>query len=580
MGSWQLTRFLIANVIAILSLATFARAEITIERVPLDDGPPALVLKGEFSTNDDPSVFAREVGATGAKIVSFSSGGGNIISAMAYGRMIRSLGLSTMQARSMECSSACALAFVGGINRHAEPGAIGVHQSSFAPEHTLDGQSAVAAVQRVTAHIITYLVEMGIDPRLLQLSLSVPSTDMRYLTATEMQDFKVTTSGEATAASTPSVATTPQPDQPTSVAETTPQNDTREDRARAFLTSYYETWSQSNSQSMNFAESAYADFVTFYDKVQAKSFIVDEKRKFVERWPERAYSPKADTVKVICTDNCQIIGVVEWFARSFSGKTSSGDAEFAFGWDPRTNRIVSESGKVITLDKNVFEPTRIISQWHTENQLCRGGSGDSPETHKACGRRDKLDAKLASVGWCYGRPGEYGYQMNWHQCEGRQSSASNSVQANATRVSAPDPRAYPVEARFSGKTKMPDFKGRDKDFNSFRTRIRNGLKGGPNFAGHYSLIQFGCGTGCSAVIVSDSNTGRPMGFPRGGEDNMYLSLMFRRDSRLIAAQWADTERDKCVIEFFDFKGRAWKPLNRYDVGAVDACYREIGQNLQ
>jgi len=71
-----------------------------------------------------------------------------------------------------------------------------------------------------------------------------------------------------------------------------------------------------------------------------------------------------------------------------------------------------------------------------------------------------------------------------------------------------------------------------------------------------------------------------MGFPRGGEDNMYLSLMFRRDSRLIAAQWADTERDKCVIEFFDFKGRAWKPLNRYDVGAVDACYREIGQNLQ
>jgi hypothetical protein len=41
MGSWQLARFLIANVIAILSLATFARAEIAAERVPLEDGPPA-----------------------------------------------------------------------------------------------------------------------------------------------------------------------------------------------------------------------------------------------------------------------------------------------------------------------------------------------------------------------------------------------------------------------------------------------------------------------------------------------------------------------------------------------------------
>lgn len=550
-----------------------ARADITVERMPISDAPPVIVVTGEFTSTDDPGVLARVVGASGAKIVTFNSTGGNIISAMAYGRTIRSLGLSTLQIRSSECASACALAFVGGVNRHAEPGAIGVHQSSFAPEHTLDGQSAVAAVQRVTAHIITYLVEMGVDPRLLQLSLSVSSDDMRYLTASEMQDFKVTTNGEST------LAQALQPTQSPSMANSEPQKISTEDRARAFLISYYEAWSRPNSHSLSFIGNAYGDIIRFYGKNQTKIFVVDEKQKFAERWPSRAYSPRFETVNVVCSEKCQITGIVEWFARSVAAKTSSGEAEFTFIWDPQDSKIVSEAGQVITLDKDVFEPVRIISQWQTENQACRGGAGDLPETDKACARRENVGEKLTAVGWCYGRAGEYGYQMDWHRCD-PSSSTSNTAQTNASDVKGLDPMTFPAEASYSGKTKMPDFKGRDKDFNVFRTRIRNGLKNGPNFAGHYSLIQFGCGTGCSSVIVSDNNTGRPLSFPRGGEDNMYLSLKFQRNSRLIAAQWANYEQGRCVIEFFDLNGRIWKPLQRLDIGPTEACYREIDQNLE
>ncbi|MCH5141984.1 hypothetical protein JMU72_14360, partial [Mammaliicoccus sciuri] len=60
----------------------------------------------------------------------------------------------------------------------------------------MDGQRAVTAVQMITAHIMTYLGEMGVDARLLQLSLSVPSDDMRYLAASEMKDYKVTFNSE------------------------------------------------------------------------------------------------------------------------------------------------------------------------------------------------------------------------------------------------------------------------------------------------------------------------------------------------------------------------------------------------
>ncbi|MFA1676267.1 hypothetical protein ACDY97_26875 [Rhizobium mongolense] len=37
---------------------------------------------------------------------------------------------------------------------------------------------------------------------------------------------------------------------------------------------------------------------------------------------------------------------------------------------------------------------------------------------------------------------------------------------------------------YQRKTVLPDFKGRDRDFNRFRTRIREGMREGPNFAGH------------------------------------------------------------------------------------------------
>ena len=38
---------------------------------------------------------------------------------------------------------------------------------------------------------------------------------------------------------------------------------------------------------------------------------------------------------------------------------------------------------------------------------------------------------------------------------------------------------------------LPDFSGRDAWAGNYRTRIVEGLRKGPNFAGHYSLIEIG-----------------------------------------------------------------------------------------
>lgn len=64
--------------------------------------------------------------------------------------------------------------------------------------------------------------------------------------------------------------------------------------------------------------------------------------------------------------------------------------------------------------------TTLVALSNDANERCRGGSGDNPETHIACAERTEIGERLAVIGWCYGRQGQAGYQMNWHQC-GRDS---------------------------------------------------------------------------------------------------------------------------------------------------------------
>ena len=570
-------RVLLINICFLFSFSWEASAGILIEQIPMDDAPPVIVLKGAFDLNDDPGTLEQEAKLTGSKLVTFASQGGNIISAMAYGRMIRSLGLSTLQTRSSECASACALAFIGGVTRYAEPGAIGVHQSSFAPDDTMDGQRAVTAVQMITAHIMTYLGEMGVDARLLQLSLSVPSDDMRYLTASEMKDYKVTFNSETISTHTLPATRLTKPAMAEQFAEAGSGSAIlAEEKANALLISYYDTWSDSDALASRFIDTAYAGTISFYGADRSRNYVIEEKRKFTERWPFRAYNPRSETVKITCEENCRITGIVEWYARSVAGKISSGEAEFDFLWNPLDNVIKSETGKVLVLDKGSLTPARIISQWEAEGQRCSSGAGEAGA--KACARKEKLGEKLQAVGWCYRLNSEYSYQKTWRNCSPA-SAESSDAQNNKGQTISYRPQAYQPSGQYLGKTKMPDFKGRDRNFNSFRTRIRNGLKGGPNFSNHFSLIQFGCGTGCSTVIVSDNNTGKPIGFPRGGEEHMYLSLKFHKNSRLIAAQWAHYEQQSCYVELFDFRGSSWKLLNTVRVGELEACYEDIDRHL-
>jgi hypothetical protein len=154
-----------------------------------------VIIRGDFEHDQNLEPIFAQISAFGPDAITFDSPGGNIYAAMQLGRFLRMNGVATVQTRSMECASACSLAFIGGSTRFADPGSIGVHQSSFA----IDGIAAeqVSAIQGITADVLSYLREMGVDDGLLETALRYESHDIRYLSASEMDDFGVTTSSTA-----------------------------------------------------------------------------------------------------------------------------------------------------------------------------------------------------------------------------------------------------------------------------------------------------------------------------------------------------------------------------------------------
>lgn len=85
---------------------------------------------------------------------------------------------------------------------------------------------------------------------------------------------------------------------------------------------------------------------------------------------------------------------------------------------------------------------------------------------------------------------------------------------------------YPAKI-YKGPLADPDF-STDPDAKRFITRITKGCEEGINFAGHYTLITWGCGSPCQSGVVVDRKTGAIY-----GGYGTALGAEFKTDSRLL-----------------------------------------------
>lgn len=122
---------------------------------------------------------------------------------------------------------------------------------------------------------------------------------------------------------------------------------------------------------------------------------------------------------------------------------------------------------------------------------------------------------------------------------------------------------YPVTTVYRGKN-APLILNRET--RTFKTRLREALKGRPNFAGHYILTTWGCGTGCQLGAIIDARSGRAhwLPFPVGQNyevDADFRPVEFRLDSRLIIFSGFRVDRDEeAGARFYKFENGRFKFL--------------------
>lgn len=102
-------------------------------------------------------------------------------------------------------------------------------------------------------------------------------------------------------------------------------------------------------------------------------------------------------------------------------------------------------------------------------------------------------------------------------------------------------KAYPAEV-YTGPLANPDF-STNPDAKAFITRIKEACANGINFAGHYTLVSWGCGTACQSSVVVDRITGRIF-------DGCVTALgsQFKKDSNLIIKNIGALDTDTNLIQ--------------------------------
>ena len=132
-------------------------------------------------------------------VVRLNSGGGSVGAGVALGEIFRARGFATEVGSSKinpesvpipgsengytktpgRCGSACAFAFLGGIERTLDPDSrLGFHRSHFGDTGSEPTRNDA---QKIIAALLLYIVNMGIDARLIVLATEAGPDEVRWI---------------------------------------------------------------------------------------------------------------------------------------------------------------------------------------------------------------------------------------------------------------------------------------------------------------------------------------------------------------------------------------------------------------
>jgi hypothetical protein len=119
-----------------------------------------------------------------------------------------------------------------------------------------------------------------------------------------------------------------------------------------FVRNVLVNWSSPNARALKAMEASYESNVVYFGKTMPLQAVLEDKRRFAQRWPQRAYSIRPGTLAVECVyrvERCTLSGTMEWTTTN-AEKRSTGAATFQYvvgrGADG-TLKIEEETSKVV-----------------------------------------------------------------------------------------------------------------------------------------------------------------------------------------------------------------------------------------
>jgi len=87
--------------------------------------------------------------------------------------------------------------------------------------------------------------------------------------------------------------------------------------AANFVIAQVTGWSSTNTIDLVSLANAYADEVLYYGSARSIQAVLLDKRRIMERWPERVYEVRSEQISVQCVANrCRVHGLVDWKMQS------------------------------------------------------------------------------------------------------------------------------------------------------------------------------------------------------------------------------------------------------------------------
>jgi hypothetical protein len=111
---------------------------------------------------------------------------------------------------------------------------------------------------------------------------------------------------------------------------------------------------------------------------------------------------------------------------------------------------------------------------------------------------------------------------------------------------------------------------------AYRTRLREGVKAGPNFAGHFTLVAWGCGSSCQEWAIVDARTGRVFDWlvrsTAGAEFYPNSRLLIVDSPKRVAEMFGGSVPADCAVcgtpDAYEWSGTEWRAIAGADVGRI------------